>query len=120
METMSKKEIARILAALGNGTRLELVDHLSKAETYAGLSIAELADPTGSTRQTVAAHLDVLAEAGLLNKLKPGRAIWYELRTDELRNAIKALEIIVKQREDSELSYKAAAQSFYSRYPQRE
>ena len=94
-------QVARVLAALGNPTRLELVKRLSLAETFAGQSITELTEATGLSRQAITKHLDALAGAGLVTRRKPGRETWYELETEPLGAAVDLLAKIVEQRAQS-------------------
>ena len=105
----NKTEITKILAALGNLTRLALVEQLSMAETFAGQSISELAESSGITRQAVTKHLEVLAEAGLVSRLKPGRATWYELKVEPLKAAIEALTSVANQHQRSQQRLKKFA-----------
>ena len=53
----------RIFAALGNPTRRAILDRLSREP---GLSISELAEPLSLKLPSIMKHLDVLAEAGLV------------------------------------------------------
>lgn len=101
-------DLAKILAALGNDTRLALVKRLAVAETFGGQSITELAEGTGQTRQAVTKHLEALAAAGLASRLKLGKATWYEFNAEPLNTAIEALAAIVKQRVRSQMRLKAA------------
>jgi DNA-binding transcriptional ArsR family regulator len=94
--------VANILAALGSSTRLELVKRLSMAETFGGQSICELAAKTGLTRQAITKHLEVLGRAGLVSRKKPGRATWFELKSEPISRAIEALSAIAKQRARSQ------------------
>ncbi len=104
-ETVS---VTNILTALGNTTRFRLVSRLSKAETFTGLSISELTEASGLTRQAVTKHLEALAEAGLVVRRKPGRTTWFELRTEAVVSVIEALEALAKRRARSERRLKLA------------
>jgi DNA-binding transcriptional ArsR family regulator len=99
--------VAKILAALGNTTRLALVTRLSMAETFAGQSISELTETSGLTRQAITKHLEALADAGLVRRRKPGRATWYELEAEAVDRAIKTLTVISKQRARSRQKLKS-------------
>jgi len=103
--------VAKILAALGNSTRLMLVERLSKAETFAGLSISELSEESGLTRQAITKHLETLADAGLVRRFKHGRATWYELKDEPIKSAIAALTAVVKHRKRSQQSLKQFKES---------
>jgi DNA-binding transcriptional ArsR family regulator len=64
----------RWFAALGDPTRLRLVERLHAAPA---LSITLLTAGTELTRQAVTKHLEVLREAGLVRDVKQGRErVW--------------------------------------------
>ncbi len=62
--------IATLLAALGDETRLRIVQRLSSGPS---LSIARLSHGTHLTRQAITKHLAVLARAGLVRDKWSGR-----------------------------------------------
>jgi DNA-binding transcriptional ArsR family regulator len=104
--------LAKALAALGHPARLVLVERLSTAETFAGLSITELTENSGLTRQAITKHLEALEEAGLVIRLKLGRATWYELNRKPIELAINSLAAIANQRARSEEKLKVAEKEF--------
>lgn len=61
---------APLFAALGDETRLRLVRRLAGEGP---LSITQLTEDTGVTRQAVTRHLDVLRDAGLVRDQRIGR-----------------------------------------------
>lgn len=65
-------ETAAVFFALGDPTRLALVEKLGEGRA---LSIAQLTDGTPVTRQAVTKHLRVLEDAGLVTSLKRGREV---------------------------------------------
>jgi len=73
---------APLFSALGDQTRLSVVDRLS---TEGPLSITRLTHNTTVTRQAITKHLQVLAEAGLVHDLRIGRERIWELDTDKLK-----------------------------------
>ncbi len=82
---------APVFAALGDETRLRLVDRLC---VEGPLSIARLTDGAEVTRQAVTKHLHVLAGAGLVRDVRRGRERLWELtprRVDEARRALDAI-----------------------------
>src|SRR4051812_16621408 len=70
------RHYAPVFAALGDVTRLSLVNALSRGERR---SIAELTEGTALTRQAVTKHLRVLEEAQLVRSVRAGRESLYEL-----------------------------------------
>jgi DNA-binding transcriptional ArsR family regulator len=82
---------APLFAALGDETRLQLVDRLC---TGGPLSITELTTGSKLTRQAITKHLHVLAEAGLVQGIRSGRETLWELTPDQLRDAQRFLDAI--------------------------
>ena len=80
---------APVFAALGDSTRLRLVARLSREGP---LSIARLSDDAGVTRQAVAKHLRVLADAGLAHGRRQGREQRWQLDAAQLEAARRSLE----------------------------
>ena len=78
------RRTAPVFAALGDETRLGLVQRLSGAGP---LSIARLTEGTDVTRQAVTKHLHVLEAAGLVRSARTGRESVWELTPDRLDDA---------------------------------
>ena len=89
---MSKRDVA-VFAALGDATRLRLVNRLAAGPR----SITELAGGSGVTRQAIAKHLHVLAKAGLARSMRRGRESMWELEPAPLDDARRTLDLIGKQ-----------------------
>ena len=58
------------------------------------MSITELTEGSEVTRQAVTKHLAVLANAGLVHDFRQGRERVWELRTRELEEARRTLDLI--------------------------
>lgn len=82
---------APVFAALGDQTRLRLVARLGREGP---LSISRLSDGSGVTRQAVAKHLRVLADAGLARGSRQGREQYWKLEAAPLDQARRSLESI--------------------------
>jgi DNA-binding transcriptional ArsR family regulator len=82
---------APIFAALGDGTRLRVVARLSG---NGPMSITQITEGADVSRQAVTKHLTVLAEAGLVRDFRQGRERVWELRTQQLDEARRALDLI--------------------------
>jgi len=89
--TSRRPSSAAVFAALGDETRLALVEALSAG---APLSITRLADGRRVTRQAITKHLHVLAAAGLVRGTRQGREQLWELDGEPLREARRQLEVI--------------------------
>jgi DNA-binding transcriptional ArsR family regulator len=70
------RRTAPVFAALGDETRLTLVERLAGTGS---LSIARLTEGTDVTRQAVTKHLLVLKSAGLVRSAREGRERVWEL-----------------------------------------
>jgi DNA-binding transcriptional ArsR family regulator len=64
-----EEQLDRLFSALGDRTRRKMLLMLTKDR----LSVSELGEPFGMTKQSVSKHLKVLEDAGLVNKHKDGR-----------------------------------------------
>jgi len=87
------KRSAPIFAALGDATRLHVVSRLS---SEGPLSITQLTEGSEVTRQAVTKHLGVLASAGVVHDFRQGRERVWELKTQQLAAARRALDAISK------------------------
>ena len=82
---------APIFAALGDRTRLHVLASLS---SRGPMSITALSEGTEVSRQALTKHLNVLADAGLVRDFRRGREHVWELKTDQIDEARRILEVI--------------------------
>jgi len=94
VKTTELARAAPVFAALGDVTRLALVSRLG---TRGPLSITQLADGAGVTRQAVTKHLDVLANVGLVHDVRRGRERIWDLDTERLAAVGRRLDEISRQ-----------------------
>ena len=99
---------APVFAALGDETRLSLVNRLA---TGGVLSIARLTANTNVTRQAVTRHLEVLAEAGLVRGRRRGREHLWQLEPARLALARRSLDQISRWWDDKLSTLKASVES---------
>src|SRR3990172_910048 len=78
-------ELARHFAALSDPTRRAL---LARLEADPGSSVSELARPFSVSLPAIMKHLDVLADAGLIERHKTGRVVACELRAEPMQEAM--------------------------------
>ena len=83
-----KKE-AQLLKALGDETRLKVVQILLDGETCA----CSVVPFVGKAQPTVSRHLKILVEAGVLESKRKGVNIWYKIRNKDVINIVKLLGI---------------------------
>jgi len=84
---------ATVFAALGDETRLQLVQRLV---ARGPLSIARLTQGSNVTRQAVTKHLRVLARAGLARGSRQGRESRWELAPLHIEEARRFLDLITE------------------------
>ncbi|HEY9138990.1 MAG TPA: metalloregulator ArsR/SmtB family transcription factor [Terriglobus sp.] len=95
---------ATVFAALGDATRLSLLQHLSEGGDQ---SIQSLTQTTSVTRQAVTKHLHVLEHAGLVRCREHGRERHYALAPNALDSAQEYLEAIARHWDNALLRLKA-------------
>jgi DNA-binding transcriptional ArsR family regulator len=83
-----------VFAALGDETRLQIVEKLCYGEA---LSISQLTAGTTLTRQAVTKHLQVLASSGLAHDMKAGRERLWQCEPKRLEDARRSLDHIIRQ-----------------------
>jgi DNA-binding transcriptional ArsR family regulator len=84
---------APLFAALGDETRLALLDRLGAGGPQ---SITRLTAGSAVTRQAITKHLQILAEAGLVHDTRRGRERIWTLDTDRLEEARRSLDQIAQ------------------------
>ena len=82
---------ARIFAALGDRTRLSILERLGDGQRQ---SISRLTHGTRLTRQAVTKHLAVLRKAGLVRHTRRGREQLFELCPSPIESARETLDAI--------------------------
>ncbi len=91
-------ETALMFAALGDETRLALLQTLSASGPA---SISALSENFSVSRQAVTKHLQMLANAGLILGERSGREHVWTLNPDRLAEVQRNLEIIAGQWDDA-------------------
>jgi ArsR family transcriptional regulator, arsenate/arsenite/antimonite-responsive transcriptional repressor len=85
-------ELARILKALADPTRLRLVSMVA-AHQGGEACVCDLTDPLGLTQPTISHHLRVLVEAGIFTRDKRGKWAYYAL----VPSALEALSAVLRR-----------------------
>jgi DNA-binding transcriptional ArsR family regulator len=94
----SWEDSAPLFAALGDETRLRVVARLCEEGP---LSITQLTEGAGVSRQAVTKHLQVLAGAGLVKNARDGRENLWQLEPSRLAEARRLLDLISKEWDDT-------------------
>jgi ArsR family transcriptional regulator len=77
-------DLARVLKALADPTRLRLVSMVA-AHEGGEACVCELTEPLGLTQPTISHHLKILVDAGIFSRDKRGVWAWYALRPAALQ-----------------------------------
>lgn len=83
---------ARIIKAMAHGTRLFIVEELSRQERC----VYELTDMIGVDVSTVSKHLTILKNAGIVKDEKRGTQVFYSLRVPCVLNFFSCVESVLK------------------------
>jgi DNA-binding transcriptional ArsR family regulator len=88
MVKYSDAALDRTFAALADPTRRALIGQLGERQT---LSISELARPFPVSLPAIMKHLDVLSDAGLIERTKTGRTVTCRLSAGPMEQAMEWL-----------------------------
>lgn len=83
--TTDDERVDALFSALSSTTRREILADLSRSGPA---TPSELGSRHGVTRQAVSKHLDVLEEAGLVDRRRVGREVRYEATPAPLEGAV--------------------------------
>jgi DNA-binding transcriptional ArsR family regulator len=92
-ERSKARSPAALFAALGDENRLRLLSRLSAGP----ISISELTEGSGMSRQGVTKHLRVLAGAGLVRGTRRGKQSLWRVERTRLEEARRSLDLISRQ-----------------------
>jgi ArsR family transcriptional regulator len=81
-------ELARRFRALGDSTRVAIVNRLAGAEE---VCVCELVDEFDLSQPTVSHHLKILREAGLVESRRRGTWAYYRLVPETVESLARAL-----------------------------
>lgn len=104
MVNIQTAQLDAIYSALGDSTRRALLEQLRQGPA----KISDLARPQAMSLPGVMKHIGVLERAGLIRKMKKGRAVHCQLDASALRNAaewISRYEDFWNQKLDSLADY---------------
>lgn len=76
---MSREDFAKTFSALGDKTRFRLFQLLSEKEE---ICVSQLAEELKITPACVSQHMKILTEAGLVNRVREGQRVCYQINTD--------------------------------------
>jgi len=91
--TASSSILASQLKALGDETRLSLIQRVAASSCHSGACICDLTPSTQLAQSTVSHHMKILVDAGLLTRRQDGKWAFYEL-TDQGSELLAALNLV--------------------------
>lgn len=83
---------ARLLRALGNEKRLEIVCHLMDGE----LKVHELEELIGLSQSALSQHLAVLRSEKVVKTRREAQNIFYSLNSEQARKIVEVLQLFYK------------------------
>jgi ArsR family transcriptional regulator, arsenate/arsenite/antimonite-responsive transcriptional repressor len=90
LDAESAERLAGWLRVLADPARLRLLSLISACEAGEGC-VCDLTGPVGLSQPTVSHHLKLMNEAGILDRERRGRWVYYRVRTGPLRALAGAL-----------------------------
>lgn len=90
MDRSTAEELARLLKAVADPARLQLLALLRSMENCEAC-VCDLTEPLGLSQPTVSHHLKVLADAGIVAKEKRGYWTWYSIVPSRLTELASVL-----------------------------
>ncbi|MEW6187343.1 MAG: metalloregulator ArsR/SmtB family transcription factor [Thermodesulfobacteriota bacterium] len=87
---------AAILKALGQPTRLQILDFLKDGERC----VCEIFPAIEQEQANVSKHLSILKQAGLLESRKDGLRILYRIKTPEVFDLLQGVSQLLKSQAD--------------------
>ena len=85
---------AHIMKALAHGSRLLIIDGLSRGERC----VCDLRELVGHDMSTVSKHLTILKNAGIVEDDKRGKQVYYRLKVPCVLNFFHCLESVLSAR----------------------
>ncbi len=95
---------ADILKAIAHPLRLEILDNLKKDPMY----VQQIAAKVNSERSNVSRHLAVMVNAGILNYVRSGKNVVYELKTPCILNSLDCAAGVIKENKKTTKSLQRA------------
>ncbi|RLF13111.1 MAG: ArsR family transcriptional regulator [Thermoprotei archaeon] len=80
----------KILKALADPTRLQILEHLKDGERC----VCELIPAVGKAQSTTSKHLDILYDAGIVDRRVEGRRTLYRVKNPKVFEVLKLIESI--------------------------
>lgn len=96
MDKINYKEKAELFKVLSDPNRLQIVDMLSCGEMCA----CKILEKFNITQPTLSHHMKILIESGLVESRKEVNWVHYKLKEDKIKELVKFLQFISKDKEN--------------------
>ncbi len=87
------EQFANVARALGNGHRLDIVEHLAQGER----GVEALSERVGLSIANTSQHLQQLRRAGLVTSRREGKFVLYRLSDDSVLDLLSALRLVAER-----------------------
>jgi len=91
LDQVSAEQLANVLKALAEPTRLRLLSLITARSTSGEACVCDLTEPVGLSQPTVSHHLKVLVDAGLVIRRQRGKWAYYAIVPDALAAVAAAI-----------------------------
>lgn len=96
MVTLNKEKViseyrVRLLNALADPLRLEIVEFLKDGECC----VCEIIPVFGRAQSTISKHLDILYQAGILDRRVEGKRTIYSIKNNQVFKILKEVDIFI-------------------------
>src|SRR5690242_12715134 len=92
---MNRSQIEKISKALGDETRLRILEAISRCRQ---MNCGEIVSLRGVTPATVSHHLKILSEAGLITCRRNGQFVFSEAVPETIENFARTLEKMARSK----------------------
>ncbi len=93
-DNMAQKSVSdlrvKILSALADSTRLEILQYLSEGERC----VCEIIPSFQRSQSAISKHLNILHEAGILDRRFEGKRTLYSIKDPQVFEIIKAVDVL--------------------------
>jgi len=90
-QTVNNEKLTKVFSALGDDTRLEILNLLIK---YPDICVSSLAEELGISVSAVSQQCKLMEFSGVLSRVRKGQRICYQIKSDDpvVRKVIKMIK----------------------------
>ncbi len=94
------EENIKLMKALGDKTRLEIIEFLKSGKEHSATEIQQVLDKEQSA---ISQKLKILVEANILTEKRDGRKKLYKIRDPQIFTVLKAIDIFISDRKKEQV-----------------